>query len=102
MGMEAGKEEIFDVFFRRHLGEGFGKGDDDEVIDPLPGEELDLFFEGIDKPDFFGAAFDHFPGMGEEGDDNRLATDAGGFLPELGEDPGVPGVDTVKGTDSYY
>jgi hypothetical protein len=72
------------------------------MVDLLPGKELDLFFEGIDQPDVFRAAFDHLAGVGEEGNDDRFAVDADGFLPELTENPGVAGMDAVKSAYSNY
>src|SRR5579872_1738383 len=59
--MKFGQEEVLYVLLRRKPGKGFGEGDDDEVVYLLPGQQLDLFFEGIDQADVFGAAFDYFP-----------------------------------------
>jgi hypothetical protein len=85
--------------FGVQLGKGFRKRNDNEMVDLLPGKELDLFPEGIDQPDLFGAAFDDLSGVRVKGDDEGLAADAGRFFAQLPEDMGMTGVDAVESTD---
>src|ERR1700743_2766360 len=84
-GMRAkfSQQEFFDIFLGCELGESFGEGNDDEVVDLLPGQQAYLLLEGIDQPDILGAALHDFAGVRKEGDDHGFAIDAGCFFPQL-------------------
>jgi hypothetical protein len=73
------------------------------VVYLLPGQELDLFPEGIDEPDVCRSAPDYFPGVWMECYDHRLAIDAGCFPVKLFQDllmSDVYAVESANGDDS--
>jgi len=69
------------------------------VVYPFFGQELDLFLEGIDEPDICRGAFDDLAWMWVEGNDHRLAIDAGRLLSQLFQDLLVSGMHAIESAD---
>jgi hypothetical protein len=96
MRMEFFQQEIFDILFGAHFREGCRERHDHQVPDLLPGQELYLFFQGIEQPDFGRSAPHDLAGMWIKGDYYCLAVDPGGFLPQLLQDLRVTDMNSIE------
>ena len=70
------------------------------MVNLFPGQELDLFPEGIDKPYICRRALYYFSGVWMECYDHRLAVNAGCLLVKLLQDLLMSGVYAVKSANS--
>ena len=102
MRMEIFQQEILIYCSAVNCEKASVKGHDHEVIDLLPGQELDLFFQRIDQPDFFRAAPDDLAGVGIKGNDHGFAADTGSLLSQLLQDLCVTGMYAVESTDGDH